>query len=180
MDQSIITFSNIEIENEIWKPLIDYEGYYEISNLGRIRKASTKRIRKISHTKLYSHILLSKNGQHKTRRIHRLVAETFLPKIKGKNDVNHINGNKNDNRVENLEWVTRRENNLHAYRVLKRKPSLLGHVPWNKKINQKDIPTMFQLNKRGITTDEIGKIFHLCGSTVRKHLRKYKKDNPNV
>lgn len=163
-----------ETTNEKWLPVKGFEGYYEVSNKGNIRRTKSKRVRAISHTNCYSHILLCKNGEHTTLRVHRLVAEAFLPEIEGKNHVNHINGNKNDNRVENLQWVTQAENNLHAYRSLHRVPSQLGKTPPNKKVKDEDIAIFDELNKKGVSTENIGKIYHIDGSTIRKHLRKYR------
>lgn len=71
----------------------------------------------------YLRIGLSNNGVSKTYKLHRLVAEMFIPKIDGKNQVNHINGVKDDNRVENLEWCNNSENQVHAYKYLNRIPS---------------------------------------------------------
>lgn len=65
----------------------------------------------------YLRIGLSNNGVSKTYKLHRLVAEMFIPKIEGKTQVNHINGIKDDNRVENLEWCTRSENSIHAVKT---------------------------------------------------------------
>ncbi len=163
------------MNNEIWLPMKRFEGYYEISNLGNIRRAKSKRLRRISYANIYPSIVLSVKGKHKTIRIHRLVAETFLPPVKGKTHVNHKNGNKNDNRVENLEWVTQAENNLHAYRVLHRASSIKkGTIPCNRIVNNEDIPIMNELNKNGMNTDDIAKIYGVCGSTIRKHIRAYR------
>lgn len=63
----------------------------------------------------YLRIGLSNNGVSKTYKLHRLIAEMFIPKINGKNQVNHINGIKDDNRVENLEWCNNAENQQHAW-----------------------------------------------------------------
>lgn len=73
----------------------------------------------------YVHISLCKNGKVKTFRVHRLIAEAFIPNPENKPQVNHIDGNRINNSLSNLEWVTRSENHLHAFRVTKnRKPPL--------------------------------------------------------
>ena len=115
---------------EEWKPLKDYEGLYEISNkgrvlrLGRIITDSLGRKRPIKDLLLkpqiniengYVYVHLGKGDKRKLVSLHRLVAKNFIPKVSGKTYVNHIDGNKENNRVENLEWVTAQENTLHAY-----------------------------------------------------------------
>lgn len=115
---------------ELWKPIKNYEGVYEVSSLGRVRRVSGFVNSGIRHSEKVwrnGHILkqhkkrngylavdLSKNNIVKTISVHRLVAEAFLPKIEGKTVVNHKNCNKHDNRVENLEWCTAEENREHA------------------------------------------------------------------
>lgn len=110
---------------EIWRDIVGYEGYYEVSNLGRIR--CCERIDKIGRHKKskilklykqhdgYLRICLHKDCKQKKFLVHRLVAETFIPNENESPEVNHINGKKDDNRVENLEWITREENMLHAF-----------------------------------------------------------------
>lgn len=163
-------------EQEIWKPVVGFEQSYEVSNLGNIRNKKNGRVRRIDYATNYPTVLLSVDGEHKTFRVHRLVAKAFLEPVEGKNHVNHKNGNHSDNRVCNLEWCTQSENNLHAYRVLHRKPPMLGKTAANRKVNNKDILLFNQMNLSGTSTEEIGKFFGIDGSTVRKHLRKYRHD----
>lgn len=129
---------------EIWKDVVGYEGLYKISNFGRIqtlpislfsvdgRKLTRKRCFSKGSKDLhgYCRFDLKKGGVVKTIKIHRLVAEAFIPNPENKEQINHINGVKNDNRVENLEWVTASGNIRQAFRVLKRSPA--GNIGFGK------------------------------------------------
>lgn len=119
---------------EKWKPIKNYEGLYEISNFGNVKILSreytkynylTKRYNVIkvkekitqgTISKGYRRICLSKNKIEKNKYIHQLVAEAFIPNPNNNKYINHIDGNKQNNRVENLEWCTLHENNRHAYK----------------------------------------------------------------
>jgi hypothetical protein len=160
---------------ETWKNVVGFENHYEVSNLGNIRRKKSKRLRRVDYATIYPTVLLSVKGKHKTLRVHRIVAKAFLPEKEGRNHINHINGDKQDNRVDNLEWVTQAENNLHSYRVLGKKSPMQGKIPPNKKVIESDIPEMDRLNKSGISTEIIGQIYSINGSTIRKHLREYRK-----
>jgi hypothetical protein len=99
---------------EVWKTIECYENY-EISSYGNVRNKKTKRILKNQKDKdNYSILNLYLNKKGKTFRVHRLVAIAFLEKNENKIEVNHINGIKRDNRLENLEWCTRSENERHS------------------------------------------------------------------
>lgn len=109
---------------EIWKSINGYEGKYEISNLGRVR--SNSKHKKINEDKClspapnkrgYLTVSLFKNGKHLTKKIHRLVAQAFLPNPENKPQVNHIDGDKTNNCVDNLEWATQEENIQHSYKL---------------------------------------------------------------
>ena len=133
---------------EIWKPIKDYEGLYEVSNLGNVRALNYHRqkIMKILKTKYtkdgYYETTLLKNSKPKSIRTHRLVAETFIEIPKNKPQVNHKNGNKLDNRVENLEWCTCKENIQHAIKIGLEK--LDGHKnPNAKQVIQYDLDGNF-------------------------------------
>lgn len=113
---------------ERWVQITGYEGLYEVSDMGRVRslKRATTSGRILKQCKGhggYSKVSLSRNNKRKTYAVHRIVATAFVPMVNGKNEVNHINGDKRDNRADNLEWCTRAENEMHAFRVLGKKPT---------------------------------------------------------
>lgn len=99
---------------ECWKLIEDYPNY-EVSNLGNVRNRVTGKIKKPSLSVGYHQVMLYKNNQYKFFKVHRLVANAFIPNPKNKRTVNHINGIKTDNYVSNLEWATDSENISHAY-----------------------------------------------------------------
>lgn len=125
-----------ELLPEIWKDITGYEGYYQVSNKGRVKRLERyvdRHAYGIVHKKFYKeHIMkptissgyyivgLCKNCIVKTQQIHRLVASAFIDNPLNKEQVNHKNGIRNDNRVENLEWVTNTENQQHSFQVLGR------------------------------------------------------------
>lgn len=118
------------MSEEIWKDIKGYEGLYQVSNLGRIKSLERRckarwYTRKVPE-KIYSPALdtygypivsLHKDGKKKTITIHILVANAFLKKPDGCNSINHIDENKQNNCVENLEWCTVQENNAYGTRV---------------------------------------------------------------
>jgi len=111
-------------EKGMWKPVVGYEGLYEVSDTGQVRSlprngtVSYSRILRPNNVRGYLQVALQKNGKRKDFKVHRLVADAFIPNPERKRTVNHIDGNKGNNRVENLEWATDSENQLHSVYVL--------------------------------------------------------------
>lgn len=102
---------------EMWQPISGYEYSYEISNFGRVRNKRNGRILKpYFNDKGYLSVKLFCKNKGKHKRVHRLVAEAFIPNIGAKPQVNHIDHNKKNNAVWNLEWVTPQENTDHEIR----------------------------------------------------------------
>jgi len=164
---------------EKWIWIKGYEGLYKISNQGRIKsfnynnnnkinwKRKTGKIRKSNKTTYgYSVITLSKIGVNKTFSLSRLVAKHYILNQENKPQINHKDGNKENNCYKNLEWVTPSENQLHRYRVLFKK-SLSGEkhpmakLTWNEVIK---IRTMYKDNKYSYS--KLAKLFHIKPVTV--------------
>lgn len=127
---------------EIWKDIKGFEGKYQISNTGKVRSLSylkTKEIRELAicERAAYCMVHLSKNGHVYTKRIYQLVAKAFIENPQNKPCVNHKDGNKHNNCVDNLEWVTHLENNLHAFRILGKWKDIKFDKHWrSKKVEQ--------------------------------------------
>ena len=105
---------------EQWKDIAGFEGFYQVSNTGKVR--NVKRNRTLSpalNSRGYQRVLLCKNGDKLNKFIHRLVAEAFIPNPENKPEVNHKDSNKTNNNFYNLEWVTHRENIEHMSLVKK-------------------------------------------------------------
>ena len=100
---------------ETWKNIKGYEGLYQVSNEGRVRSLKFGRMKILLQASLrgYKLVGLSKDGVVKTYQVHRLVAVAFIPNPENKPQVDHINCVRDDNRAENLRWVTAQENNLN-------------------------------------------------------------------
>lgn len=108
---------------EIWKPVCNFEDRYLVSNRGRVySKKISKLLKPIITKKGYLTVELWRNYKRKVIKIHRLVAESFLENPLQRKEINHKDGNKQNNCVDNLEWCTRSENLKHAYRTGLRHP----------------------------------------------------------
>lgn len=112
---------------EIWKDIKDYEGSYQISNFGNVKtlkryiknkrnnlKIVNGKILKPVKNELYHYVVLCKNSKKTKKYIHRLISQAFIPNPYNKREVNHIDSNKKNNKLENLEWVSSKENKRHA------------------------------------------------------------------
>ena len=104
-------------KQEIWRKINGFPNY-EVSNLGNVRNKKTGRVLRPSKDGCgYSQVILCKDGKGNQFKVHRLVATAFIPNPKNKKEVNHIDGNKSNNYVDNLEWNTHSENQQHSIKT---------------------------------------------------------------
>ena len=149
---------------EIWKEIKGYEGLYQVSNLGNIKHLKFKKknvltggfslikeriLKPVKHYNGYVYVDLHKNGSHKITAIHRIVALNFIDNINNKPQVNHFDGNKENNNVINLEWCTMSENMIHA----------LNNGLSRTKLLPNDVIEIRKLLKTGLTQLKIADIF---------------------
>lgn len=162
---------------EIWKPIKGFEGYYEVSSLGRVRglnrqvwhkgnncfhHVSGQILRQYPVSKEYPYLKvhLVKDGVHKNGIIHRLVTEAFIPQVIGKPHINHKDGNKFNNTVENLEWVNQTENLAH---------SLVNGIHHSVKLNLKQVEEIRERYKKGgISQRALGKEYGVGQDTISR------------
>jgi hypothetical protein len=167
---------------EVWKDIKDYEGHYQVSNIGRVKSlARVVEIRKTifgnkkeiflkptKNRKGYLTVKLCKKSDEvcseKSKIIHRLVANEFLENPFSKPQVNHINGIKDDNRVENLEWATGSENVIHAL-ANNLKISQKGSEHGNSKLTENEVLEIRAIG-RTKTLKEVAKIYNVDMSLI--------------
>lgn len=107
---------------EIWKDIKGYEGYYKVNNLGIVKSYHTQNHKKpiilkpIKSHNGYLQFNLMKNKKRKITLLHRIIANSFIPNLENKPCVNHKDGNKLNNNIDNLEWCTYQENAIHAWK----------------------------------------------------------------
>lgn len=176
--------------NEIWKNIKDYEGYYQVSNLGNVRtldrvvkdttKNRTQRIKgrilkQTDNGRGYKLVFLSKDRKRKNYYVHRLVAEHFIENPKHLREVNHKDFNKSNNCIDNLEWVTSAENKIHLLNDIRGKEKSLrsGKTRFTNIINgrEKDIIKEYTINNK--TINNISIEYKLNPATVTKLLKMY-------
>lgn len=143
---------------EIWKDAIGYEEEYEVSNLGNVRRKQKNLIQKISPNGYYT-LSLSKEGTCKTELVHRLVAKAFIENDGNKEQVNHKDCDKLNNKLINLEWVTHEENMKHSVENGRQRDQS-GENNSRVKLTEKDILFIRKLKVDGYTTYKIHKEFY--------------------
>jgi hypothetical protein len=165
---------------EIWKDIEDYEGYYQVSNQGRVKSLARvivrsdgsllpikeKIMKPFISSKGYNRIDLHNNTGQTKYKVARLVAIAFIPNPLNKPEVNHIDTNKLNDNVENLEWNTGSENIIHAYK------NNLMHIPhgenrYNAKLTEQEAIRILELFKNKIPRMEIAKMYNVTYWCIR-------------
>lgn len=157
---------------EVWKDIAGYEGWYEVSNMGNVRNVKRGRLLTPTMAGYYLRVCLPPRGTKKIY-AHRLVAEAFIPNELNKPCVNHIDGNKENNRADNLEWVTFSENSRHAYHILK-KWSTVGSASPCATFTDSDVLEIRKLLDSGEKTiKEVAEMFGAKHNTIYQiHIRR--------
>jgi hypothetical protein len=147
---------------EIWKNIPEFNGDYQASTFGNIKNKSGKILKQRINKHRGNYMLIRFYGKPPFYKVHRLIAKTFIPNLYNKPDINHIDGNKTNNRIENLEWCTRSENMTHAYNT-----GLAGGKSYNsKKLNNEDVKNIKKLLENGSLIKEISNIYNISQSYV--------------
>jgi hypothetical protein len=168
--------SNVVIEQETtmkeeWKAIHGYEGWYEVSSNGRIRRIrcvghGTRKnyvLRAGDNGKGYLSLMLCKHGEPHRRYVHILVARAFHGPCPPRHEVNHKNGKKHDNHASNLEYMTRAQQNLHACRVLGVRR---GSKHYRARLSEDAVRTIRKLAKAGSLQRELAAMFDVGQSTI--------------
>lgn len=172
------------IMKEVWKDVIGFDGLYQVSSIGRVQSLTRMidhsrygkgiyfsvlrgRIMTLSYNQKYPKVALRKDGKTFKFLVHRLLAEAFIPNPDNKPQVNHINGIQKDNRLENLEWATRKENMIHAFKTGLYSGGHIGEYnPMNKLSNKQVLEIRTLLRSRNIPIMEIANKYGVCYKTV--------------
>jgi len=167
---------------EIWKDIKDYEGYYQISNYGRVRSLDRTVIvirydkdykinlkGSIMNCSLnisgYPNVSLHKERKRQVARVHRLVAEAFLDNPNNYETVNHIDSVKTNNRIDNLEWCTASDNRLHARNIFN--DTTYGEECNLSKLTEDQVREIRANGRMDMTNEQIGKLYNVSHETIR-------------
>lgn len=152
---------------ETWRDIPGYEAVYQVSDWGRVRNLKTNYHLNPSTTdRGYLSVMLTINNKQRFR-VHRLVMLAFVGECPEGHEVNHKNGNKADNRLENLEYMTHSANVLHTYHSLKREPTrVFGESHGLSKLTENEVSQIRQALSNGKSQRKIASEYGVCQTTI--------------
>lgn len=159
----------------IWKDIKGFKNLYKISNTGLIksykRSGSKGKILKPGNRRGYESVTLCKENIRKPCSVHRLVALNFIKKVKGKNYVNHKDGNKLNNKVSNLEWVTNKQNIEHS--INKIGNTSIGEKNHNSKLKKREVNFIRYIKNKfpKIKSKDISNFYNVTTTCINELLR---------
>lgn len=177
---------------EVWKDIKGYEGIYQVSNMGKIRSLTRvvidkngiqknikgKTLKLSTTTQGYKAVVFKKDGKNKNFRVHRLVAQAFIKNYESKPYVNHIDGNKKNNKASNLEWCTNSENMKHAFAIGLKVPSnpnkngkRQGSLHSLSKLSDIEVMEIRRKYKDGASLSLLSEDFHVTKENVSSIVR---------
>lgn len=163
---------------EVWKDVSGYEDYFKISNLGRVFSKRTNKILKFSKSGPYLAISTRLNGRNSKSiclRVHRLVAIAFILNPLNLPEVNHIDGNKSNNRIDNLEWCTKQDNIIHAFETGLNK-ARQGVDSYQSKLSENDVRDIRRSWEEGVSQVILKDRYNVSKATIQGiiHRKTYK------
>lgn len=150
----------------MWKTVEGYETY-EVSDTGNVKNVRTGKIlgRRLDKNG-YLNVYLYSNGKGTNKKVHRLVADAFLARDSNRDQINHKNGIKDDNRVGNLEWCTRSENTRHAYHTGLLHSNMEDAIAARRKISDNDIVGVLDMRSKGFRLKDIARRYDMSISGI--------------
>lgn len=151
---------------EAWRDVKGYEGYYQVSNTGKVYSVRSRKLLALTFEKGgYVSVELNVKGKNKRLKVHRLVAEAFLDNPNKKRTVNHKNSIRDDNDISNLEWATHSENIKHAFKYGDKDTHGESHS--HNKLTEKQVIMILQL-KGNLTQQKIADMFNVSRENISR------------